>query len=535
MLGINGLQPYLKARALNTGLQPQSPTAPFTTPYSVNDIKTAYNATGVPATGAGQRIAILIDTFPNDSDLTSFWSANGINQNLGNIEKVQAVGGTLPGVSGEESLDVEWSSSIAPEAKVRIYASQSLAFTNLDQTFQAIIADLQNGLSISALSISLGACESDLPSSQLSTDDQYLATIASFGVSTFVSSGDSGSNGGCSNGQGVDFYASSPNVTAVGGTSLTLDSSGAVVSETGWSGSGGGTSVNFGQPSWQAGIAPGSTRAVPDIAANADPNTGYYLVVNGQVQQIGGTSASAPVWAGFTTLFDQGRAAAGQGLLGLLNPTLYPLIGSANFRDITSGSNGAYAAAPGYDLVTGLGVPNVGTLYTTLTGSSGGGNPPPSGNLLTNPGFENGSSNPAPWVATPGVIDSSANPPANSGSWKAWLDGYGTTHTDTLYQQVAIPSTGNSATLSFYLYIATAETTTTTAYDTLTVQVRDSSGNVLGTLGSFSNLNATNSYAQKTFDLSPYRGQTVQIYLVGTEDASLQTSFVVDDFALSVQ
>ena len=172
---------------------------------------------------------------------------------------------------------------------------------------------------------------------------------------------------------------------------------------------------------------------------------------------------------------------------------------------------------------------NVGTSSTiTVTVSNAG-----SQQLLGNPGFETGTA--TPWVAATGVVTNSASEAAHTGTWKGWLDGYGTTHTDTLYQQVAIPSTITTATLTFWLHIDTAETSTTTAFDTLNVQVRNSSGTVLATLATYSNLNATTGYVQKTFDLSAYKGQTVQIYLVGVEDSTLQTSFVVDDFALNVQ
>ena len=102
-------------------------------------------------------------------------------------------------------------------------------------------------------------------------------------------------------------------------------------------------------------------------------------------------------------------------------------------------------------------------------------------------------------------------------------------------QQVTIPTTSTSATLTFYLHIDTAETTTTTAYDTLKVQIRNSSGTVLTTLATYSNLNAAAGYVQKTFNLNSYIGQTIQVYLVGAEDSTIQTSFVVDDFALNAQ
>ncbi|HXO40180.1 MAG TPA: carbohydrate-binding protein CenC, partial [Thermoanaerobaculia bacterium] len=122
-----------------------------------------------------------------------------------------------------------------------------------------------------------------------------------------------------------------------------------------------------------------------------------------------------------------------------------------------------------------------------------------------------------------------------TGSWKAWLDGYGTAHTDTMQQTVTLPVGITTATLSFWLHVDTAETSTTNAYDTLTVQIRDASGTVLATLATYSNLNANTGYVQKTFDVSSFKGQTIQVYLVGAEDSSLQTSFVVDDFALNVQ
>lgn len=158
--------------------------------------------------------------------------------------------------------------------------------------------------------------------------------------------------------------------------------------------------------------------------------------------------------------------------------------------------------------------------------------PNPSTQLLGNPGFENGSASPAPWVTTPGVIDSSASEAPHGGSWKAWLNGYGTTHTDTLYQQVAVPA-GATATLTFWLHIDSAETTTTTAFDKLTVQIRNSSNVVLSTLATYSNLNKAAGYTQKSFNVSSFQGQTIRVYLTGTEDSSLQTSFVVDDFNLT--
>ena len=155
-----------------------------------------------------------------------------------------------------------------------------------------------------------------------------------------------------------------------------------------------------------------------------------------------------------------------------------------------------------------------------------------SNQLLGNPGFESGT---APEVATAGAIDDSTNGSApRTGNFKAWLDGYGTTHTDTLFQTVTIPANACSAVLSSWLKITTAETSTTTAFDKLSVTVRNSSGTVLETLATYSNLNKGTSYVKKPFDISAFKGQTIRVEFLGTEDSSLQTSFFIDDTALNV-
>jgi len=152
--------------------------------------------------------------------------------------------------------------------------------------------------------------------------------------------------------------------------------------------------------------------------------------------------------------------------------------------------------------------------------------------LIVNPGFENGT---APWSLTAGVLNNSSQEPPHSGAWDAWLDGYGTTHQDTATQTVTIPSSATTATLSFWLHIDTAETTTTSMFDTLRIQVLNSSNTVLATLGVFSNLNHAAGYQQHSFSMINFKGQTVKIRFLGMEDSSLQTSFVIDDVALNVQ
>ncbi len=144
--------------------------------------------------------------------------------------------------------------------------------------------------------------------------------------------------------------------------------------------------------------------------------------------------------------------------------------------------------------------------------------------LLGNPGFETGSA--APWTSTAGVINpNGAGETSHSGTWYAWLDGYGTTHTDTLSQTVTIPAGCTNTTFTFH--IDTAETTTTTAFDKLTVTANGT------TLGTFSNLNHNSGYAQHTFSVGSFAGTSVTFKFTGTEDSSLQTSFVVDDTAVT--
>jgi Zn-dependent metalloprotease len=170
------------------------------------------------------------------------------------------------------------------------------------------------------------------------------------------------------------------------------------------------------------------------------------------------------------------------------------------------------------------GTPSPSPSVSPSTSPTGGGGTC-SGQKLTNPGFESGATG---WSATAGVIgQNGSSEPTHAGTWNAWLDGYGTTHTDTLSQSVAITA-GCHATLSFWLHIDSSETTTATQFDKLTVQVGTT------TVATFSNLNKASGYTQRTFDVSSFAGQTVTLKFTGTEDSSLQTSFVIDDTSLTL-
>jgi hypothetical protein len=171
-------------------------------------------------------------------------------------------------------------------------------------------------------------------------------------------------------------------------------------------------------------------------------------------------------------------------------------------------------------------------LNATAWLAGAGTSPPPPGGCLSpgqqqlgNPGFETGT--PAPWTATAAVVSNDAAEPAHTGTWKAWLDGYGVAHTDTLRQTVTLPAGCTSATLSFWLHVDTAETSTATAFDTLTVAVGGS------TVATVSNLNHNTGYAQRTFPVTAAADGSVALSFTGVEGSKLQTSFVVDDVALT--
>jgi kumamolisin len=390
---IIGLQPYRHAHKQYRRVTPKNrygaapsekvteaatdapaPNIPNAPPYLVNEVLKAYNADGLAVTGKGQVIAILIDTFPADDDLVAFWQRNNLSTTLAQIEKINVDGGPLPPTEGEETLDVEWSSGIAPEATVRVYASGSLDFSALDRALDTIFNDLSTQPGMRQLSVSLGLGETFMQPGEVRTQHQKFLRLAAAGVNVFVSSGDAGSNpDNTGHGGGgplqAEYSSADTAVIGVGGTSLRLAPNGGVTDETGWADGGGGKSSFFDRPVWQKGdgVPAGTQRLVPDVSLTADPNEGGFVFLNGQPQQFGGTSWSAPIWAGFCALINEARANVNKPSLPFLPPLIYPLIGSASFRDLVAGSNGAFDAGAGYDLVTGIGVPNVKELIQVLT------------------------------------------------------------------------------------------------------------------------------------------------------------------------
>jgi kumamolisin len=233
-----------------------------------------------------------------------------------------------------------------------------------------------------AVSISWGGPESSWTAQSMTALDEAIADGVALGVTVTAAAGDNGSSDGVSDGEPhADFPASSPHALACGGTSLQADpATGTITSESVWNDSsgatGGGVSEEFGLPAWQgtAGVPPSPAahpgRGVPDVAGNADPATGYQVLVDGQQTVIGGTSAVAPLWAALTARLAQSLGKA----LGQLQPALYasvePGAPVAGLRDIVAGNNGAYKAGPGWDACSGLGVPVGSALLTRLSGTA---------------------------------------------------------------------------------------------------------------------------------------------------------------------
>jgi kumamolisin len=360
------------------GVAAGAPALPPQPPYTPAEILQAYEGDRLNLTGRGQTIAILIDAFPDDADLTEFWAQAGVPGSLARIQKVNVGGGAVPPPEGEETLDVEWASGIAPDATIRVYATGSLSFVDLDRALDRILADIPQIPSMRQLSISLGLGETFLngPGGEVAIEHQKFLKLAAAGVNVFVSTGDAGSNpdqtGHSSGGPlQAEYQSSDPFVIAVGGTTLHIGPDGSTASEIGWANGGGGKSIYFAKPDWQTGAGiSGTRRLVPDVSAAADPEQGALIVLHGRPQQIGGTSWSAPVWAGFCALINESRVTNGKPPIAFLNPAIYPLAGSNAFRDIVSGSNGAFHAIPGFDLVTGLGVPRLRALVQALSGGA---------------------------------------------------------------------------------------------------------------------------------------------------------------------
>jgi hypothetical protein len=378
--------------------------------YSPVQVRTAYGVNNLALDGTGQTIAIAdaynnpdisqaLDAFDAQFALTSDGSTldqlygpassflTVVNQRgeTGSPPAIDPAGAGTNNWEMETALDVEWAHAISPGAQIVLVEADSQSLSDL-MTAVKTAAGLPG---VSVVSMSWGFVEGlDVLAQDEAVYDSYLTTPAGHTGVTFVAStGDYGA--------AVPLYpAMSPNVVAVGGTTLTLNADNSYGNEVGWGaysnalglflGSGGGLSQFEAEPAFQQGVQSTGSRTAPDVSLLADPATGAWIAdpynfgADSPWEMVGGTSLSAPAWGGLLALIDQGRVAAGKVTLGTAGPTeaqtaLYGL-NAADFHDITSGSNG-YSAGPGYDLVSGLGSPVADRLVSDLVAYSGG---PPS-------------------------------------------------------------------------------------------------------------------------------------------------------------
>jgi hypothetical protein len=405
-------------------LQPNSTIAPLATAglvsYTPQQIAAAYGINqavlpnGQQATGAGETIAI-VDAY-HDPNIQSDLAAFDKKFNLAapqSFTQVQMNGVTQvdPNWSSETALDVEWAHAVAPQANILLVEAPS---ANLNDLTSAVrYAANQPG--VVAVSMSWGSNEF---AQETASDATFTTPTGHNGVTFVASSGDNGAW------FGPEWPAVSPNVLAVGGTSLRLTSTGAYSSEKGWAGSGGGYSSFENEPTYQQGVQSSGARTAPDVAYDANPNTGFqvYDSVGLKAGQsgwwtAGGTSAGAPQWAAIIALADQARAANGLGSLASGQAAIYNLP-AADFHGITSGGNG-YQAHAGYDLVTGRGSPNVAKIVTDLSAST-----------------------PAAATTTPTVSSSGSTTPTNTGGGTARRHDDGPT-SDPVASLPSTPVTGN--------------------------------------------------------------------------------------------
>jgi len=369
--------------------------------------------------GTGQTIALieLNDVDSNGTATGTGYAASDLEaffENLGiAVPDVTAVGvdggANIPGqdanADGEVTLDIEVAGSVAPGAKIAVYFG-----TNTDDGFiQVLSAAIHDDVrKPSVVSLSWGQAEETATSQMLQGLQQALQEAAALGVTVCVAAGDNGSADMVQNtwdGEPhVDFPASSPYALACGGTSLESGSKDGAPLEVVWNkgtqggSTGGGVSNFFAKPSYQSGVnvpAPANSnggRGVPDVAADADPYTGYNIYVGGKAQTFGGTSAVAPLFAGLLARINQSLTTGGGNPVGFINPLLYPLESAGNgsgngsvFHDVTSGNNdiyndlkGEFTAGPGWDACTGLGSIDGANLLGALKGTPAGSPPPTS-------------------------------------------------------------------------------------------------------------------------------------------------------------
>lgn len=337
-------------------------------------IKTAYGFDPIyqqGITGRNQHIAVATYMGFNIQDVQDFYRLSNLSPGP-TVDQVEFNG--TPALDDnsavETELDAEFTGMMAPAASIHVFASSTNDDTGEAQMFTAILDDNRARI----VNYSWGGCETGLASDHKDEMDKIFARAVAQGVNIMVASGDSGSDS-CQDGTvAADWPGADANIVAVGGT--TFSYSGNTLSEVAWSGSGGGISALFPLPAYQQGLGNLFTmRSYPDVAFNADPHSGEAIYTRMTATSapgflvIGGTSMSAPQWSGFLALVEEARQSQGLDPLGFLPPLIYGASASARdgfMNDVTSGSNGAFQAGPGYDAVTGFGSMKAASLLNFL-------------------------------------------------------------------------------------------------------------------------------------------------------------------------
>jgi subtilase family serine protease len=345
--------------------------------YNPQGFWNAYDAASAP-TGSATKVGIFAegDVSGVVTDLRTEETANGLAPVPVTIS---GPGSTDTSGLDEWDMDTQYSTGMAGTvSSLTIYDAASMDDASLTAQFNQFAADG----SVQAASASFGECEfaASLSGSMLADDNIFMEAAAQ-GQTVFTSSGDTGGfcpvgvaeNGVPAGAPDVSYPASSPWVISVGGTTLLTNSDGSYDAEIAWLAGGGGPSLFESPASFQTGVLPplgtvcglvgiACGRAVPDVALDADPNSGANVYVNGTAEGVGGTSLSSPLMLG---VWARLQSAAGNGL-GFAGPKLYAASGTAAFHDILLGDTGPYPATPGYDFATGVGTPDVGAAVSII-------------------------------------------------------------------------------------------------------------------------------------------------------------------------
>ncbi|HEY2810504.1 MAG TPA: protease pro-enzyme activation domain-containing protein [Rhabdochlamydiaceae bacterium] len=346
--------------------------------YSPNDLLLAYNLSGTSANGSGQIIALFELGSYLTSDIMTY--ANYFGLPAPKLKNVLVDGGSTSGIDAEVTLDIELALALAPQSQIYVYEGPNSGQGVLDTYNRIAIDNIAK-----QVSTSWGMGENLSNAQFLQAENAIFQQMAAQGQTIYAAAGDSGAYDDYpTRTLAVDDPASQPYVVGVGGTKLTVNAtSGAYGSESVWNegmgngAGGGGVSTHWLIPSWQKNVPTvysKTHRNVPDVCLNADPYSGYAIYYSGQWTIYGGTSCAAPLWAAFTALINQQRAAAKKPVLGFANPLLYAIgLGSsyaANFHDVTTGNNLYYSAKKGYDNASGWGSFNGVNLLAALTNSA---------------------------------------------------------------------------------------------------------------------------------------------------------------------